>query len=492
MKTNPWKKTMVFMLTALLFAACEGPMGPQGPQGETGPRGPEGPQGPEGPGDRGGGEVPALADGVWVNGELAVGEVQWYSFTALEWQKPSITWNHAADGDNTKTGKIKVSAYNADGTLLKYNGGSSNFDGLTSGYTSPYYLADSGKVYIKVENVFAPAAGTYAVKYYTDPFTVTPLPGSNGWQNGTTANSADVHWYSFAATADKLWDIQWNDNADGDSSKSGNIYVSAYQEDGTAFFTWVNNGYTSPQQISDYTGTVYVKVRSYTGSASSTTGTYALHYEPRSPSAPSSVIVVNPPWGDSLAVGIGWNPVAGATGYRVYRSTSSGSGYTKISGDITNGTGYTDSGPLSANTTYYYRVAAYNGNGEGTQSSYSSITTPAAAPGGTFASFTSGAVSLTSGQWTDGTLIAGQKVSYSFTASGGSYGVYCNDSDGGPVSKTADIVVSAWRSDGTPLSTRIDQNHTTPRTISGYTGTVYLVVEGWSNSSNGTYAVKFE
>ena len=53
------KKLFLFMITAIMVMACEGPMGPQGipgrdgydgKDGAQGPMGPEGPQGPAGPG----------------------------------------------------------------------------------------------------------------------------------------------------------------------------------------------------------------------------------------------------------------------------------------------------------------------------------------------------------------------------------------------------------------------------------------------------------
>ena len=54
-----------------------------------------------------------------------------------------------------------------------------------------------------------------------------------------------------------------------------------------------------------------------------------------------------------------WSGVDGATGYRIYRSTSKTSGFTKIKSITTNSkVTYTNSG-LSCGTTYYYKVRAY-------------------------------------------------------------------------------------------------------------------------------------
>lgn len=54
-----------------------------------------------------------------------------------------------------------------------------------------------------------------------------------------------------------------------------------------------------------------------------------------------------------------WSGVDGATGYRVYRSTSKTSGFTKVKSITSNSkVTYTNSG-LSCGTTYYYKVRAY-------------------------------------------------------------------------------------------------------------------------------------
>ncbi len=64
---------------------------------------------------------------------------------------------------------------------------------------------------------------------------------------------------------------------------------------------------------------------------------------------------------------LSWNPVTGASGYNVKRSTVSGSGYVTLAGDVA-GTNYTDS-TVSNNTTYYYVVSAVNGGNESANSS---------------------------------------------------------------------------------------------------------------------------
>jgi uncharacterized protein (TIGR02145 family) len=80
------------------------------------------------------------------------------------------------------------------------------------------------------------------------------------------------------------------------------------------------------------------------------------------------------------SITVSWSAVAGASNYRVYRSTSIDGTYTQVGGSIT-ATSYTNTG-LTTGTTYYYRVAAYNSsNGEGPRSeavSETPRTTPSA------------------------------------------------------------------------------------------------------------------
>jgi len=79
----------------------------------------------------------------------------------------------------------------------------------------------------------------------------------------------------------------------------------------------------------------------------------------------------------SSSVIVSWSSATGATGYKIYRS-SSASGTYSIVGDVP-ATSYTDT-RLNANTTYYYKVSAYNSAGESAQSSYALATTPTIQP----------------------------------------------------------------------------------------------------------------
>jgi Fibronectin type III domain len=72
-----------------------------------------------------------------------------------------------------------------------------------------------------------------------------------------------------------------------------------------------------------------------------------------------------------------WRSVTGATGYRLDVSTSNSfvtyvPGYQDL--DVGNTTSRSVTG-LAANTVYYYRLRAYNGNGSGPNSNVVNLTT---------------------------------------------------------------------------------------------------------------------
>ena len=89
---------------------------------------------------------------------------------------------------------------------------------------------------------------------------------------------------------------------------------------------------------------------------------------PAIPSAPTAAMQSNG------AISITWSEVAGATHYKLYRSETSGGSFDQIGGDIA-ATDYVDDNDLAANTSYYYRLEACNGNGCSGRSPIGSATT---------------------------------------------------------------------------------------------------------------------
>jgi fibronectin type III domain protein len=113
-----------------------------------------------------------------------------------------------------------------------------------------------------------------------------------------------------------------------------------------------------------------------------------------------------------------WGSVSGATGYRLDVSTSSSftsyvSGYQDL--DVGNVTSRSVSG-LSANTTYYYQVRAYNTSGTSGNSNVVSVTTTAVAPAPNIAVEQPVGTNITTGgSKAYGTMVLGSPVNLIFT-----------------------------------------------------------------------------
>jgi uncharacterized protein (TIGR02145 family) len=82
--------------------------------------------------------------------------------------------------------------------------------------------------------------------------------------------------------------------------------------------------------------------------------------------APENVMAAS---ASATSIVVSWSAVSGAVDYYVYRGTSADGTYRRVLS--TSSTTYTNTG-LSACTTYYYKVSAYNGGAESPQSAYAS------------------------------------------------------------------------------------------------------------------------
>jgi hypothetical protein len=98
-------------------------------------------------------------------------------------------------------------------------------------------------------------------------------------------------------------------------------------------------------------------------------GAYAYGVTQSPPPSPTGLTATA---GDGL-VSLAWNTASGATGYDIYRGTSSGGeSATPIATNVT-GTSFTDSG-VSDGTTYFYEVTALNGTLQSGDSNQASAT----------------------------------------------------------------------------------------------------------------------
>jgi len=118
---------------------------------------------------------------------------------------------------------------------------------------------------------------------------------------------------------------------------------------------------------------------------------------------------------DANGITISWSPVSNATGYRIYRSTNSSSGYSSIGTSMASP--YTDK-TVASGTTYYYKVVAFNSNGEGVMSEYDYAITPPSAPTNVSATInSSGSITIS---WQSIPNVTGYRI-YRSTSSYGDY-----------------------------------------------------------------------
>jgi fibronectin type 3 domain-containing protein len=201
-----------------------------------------------------------------------------------------------------------------------------------------------------------------------------------------SGGGSDQSYYASATTSGSVLATPTNVTAVAQSSSS--IYVSWYQVSGASGYRVYradSSGYYSP--LPDTSNASYMD----TGLSSNTTYSYkVIAYNNSGGASPqsnpvSATTLIGVPTSvtataqSSTSIGVSWGSVSGASGYHIYRATSSSGSYSNIVSVY--GVSYTDTG-LSPNTTYYYKISAYSNTGESEQSYYTYTTTYVSVPTG--------------------------------------------------------------------------------------------------------------
>jgi len=319
------------------------------------------------------------------------------------------------------------------------------------------------------------------ISYENNPIRLT----SNTWYHGniTSASPGREAWFSFNVIAGNTYYVWWNDNLQGNETKSLSINVNAYI-DSSSIFIDKYSSFIDPQSfIASSTGTVKLKVNPFIGGD---IGTFDIAYSNNNirPYVPCTVTY-------NINGGSGTAPPSRTVDYGSIITLPSSSGFsrsghtfdgwnTNHSGDGTNynaGEPY----PVNKNVTLY---AKWIFNAPGSESN---------------------PIPLIADTWKDGEITAStnkKEMWYSFAVTEGTtYYVWWNDHDDdeetetGDGTKTLDVKVSAYYN-GEPLLEEEDNGWDTTYTpsrsfIASSTGTVKLKVYPYDGYSIGTFAVVF-
>jgi transcriptional regulator CtsR len=166
--------------------------------------------------------------------------------------------------------------------------------------------------------------------------------------------------------------------------------------------------------------TYYYRVRAYNSNGDSAysneVNAATLASPPTSPSGLIAAAI------SSSQINLSWTDNSGnETGFKIERKTGSGGTYQQVATAGANITAYSDTG-LTAGTTYYYRVRAYNANGDSAYSNEANAATLASPPtspsGLTAAAISSSQINLS---WTDN---SGNETGFKIERKTGSGGTY--------------------------------------------------------------------
>ena len=258
-----------------------------------------------------------LTAGVWADNEITTsGEMHWYSFPVTEGASYRVWWNERnytntalTHGDGTRLTDISWRGFYDDGSTVPspngYTGAEGSDNGFEGGQVKTFTSEKTGMFYIRTIQAGTFRLGTYGIVYdvgnftpnadiiATRPRTQYAMPGTgvtelsaDTWVNSeiavninpvNTLEAVDevTQWYSVSASAP--FNIWWNDGAQGSGTKTGDVYVYAYDAAGVEIFSFVNNGWTTPQEIDPGSGgKVYIRVQPYF--MTPVYGTYSIVY----------------------------------------------------------------------------------------------------------------------------------------------------------------------------------------------------------------------
>jgi len=330
--------------------------------------------------------------------------------------------------------------------------------GLSAGTDYYYKLASYTKNGESAQSSYV-LATTLPIIIPDTPTNVTAIPNSS--------SRITVSWSSMPnATGYKIYRSL---NSSDDFTQIGTSASTSYVDTGLS------------------TGTVYYyKVAAYNENGTSPQSSYDSATTSLVPDTPTGVTAT----GGNGFITVSWSSVSDAIYYKIYRSLSSSGSFDYIG--TSTSTSYPDE-ELSANTSYYYKVTAYNSHTESGLSNYALATT--------FGS-QANPIPLTSGTWDNNTISSDGEIWYSIfvlgiTGEDKYYFIWWNDANDGTGTKDADILVSFYYENGSLINgmSQLDNAWTYPEGfIASSTGTISIgnVKLKVTSRNTGSFAIVYQ
>jgi len=400
-----------------------------------------------------------LSAGNWTDGSIiSTASVVSYSFNVVSGATYYIWWNDSKEGNDTKSLDVKVSA--------NYNGGTSIFTDIDSGWTNPQsFTADTdGTVNVCVNSYSNGGAGTFAIVYNTNntrPAFYTVTFSANGGSGTvptalTVSTGSSVRLPSGSGLTRNGYTFGgWNTNSSGTGTNysagasytpTGNItlyarwyYTVTYNING-GYGVYTAEAIVNPgssitlQNGSGLTRTGYT----FNGWNTEASGT-GTNYNAGASYTPTSNITLYARWVVIY--------------YTVTFNRNGGSGTVPSAQTVAFGTNITIPGRSGLDNGLYYAFTGWNTKINGTGTNYN--------PGETYtvtgditlyARWSDGSRAnpwpLTENTWVEGSIVSlrpyerGDSIWYMFNVTGGTtYYVWWNDSYDGDSTKTLDVDV---------------------------------------------------
>jgi hypothetical protein len=221
----------------------------------------------------------------------------------------------------------------------------------------------------------------------------------------TNGQIAVMYYDTVADSTRKKTDVYYQASFDDGGSWSTPLKVTTAQTDETISGADSGNQYGDYNSLSGIAGTFFPSWTDRRGGAREEIWTAAVQEGGTTCTPPAPPTGVATSGTTQTGTTVSWTASAGATSYKIFRSTTSGGPYTQVGTSAT--TSFTDSG-LTCNTTYFYVVTASNGSCDSGNSAQASATT-ATCPICTTRTLYTNAFETGTGlsDWTVGTFVAG-------------------------------------------------------------------------------------